>query len=169
LVVDCNSTKSKYNLLMPKTLGYMITWTTYGSWLQGDKRGFVKNGRTYPGRKRLADCNRQRLQKRPVKLSQRQRRTVEKAILEKAQQLNQEICAVYVAGRHVHIVAKYIPVGIENIVRVYKSASVVALRKVGLTGRIWTKGFDKRYCFDQRSLQERVRYVNSHNRRYACI
>ena len=23
--------------------GYMITWTTYGSWLQGDERGYVKN------------------------------------------------------------------------------------------------------------------------------
>ena len=25
-------------------IGYMLTWTTYGSWLQGDKRGYVKNG-----------------------------------------------------------------------------------------------------------------------------
>ena len=32
---------------MEKTLGYMITLTTYGTWLQGDKRGYVKNGITY--------------------------------------------------------------------------------------------------------------------------
>jgi len=29
---------------MAKTLGYMITWTTYGTWLQGGEKGFVKNG-----------------------------------------------------------------------------------------------------------------------------
>jgi hypothetical protein len=72
---------------------------------------------------------------------------------------------VYVAPRHVHVVAKYIPVGIEVVVRLYKSASVMALRKDGLTGRVWTKGFDKRYCFDEQSLAERVHYVNSHNRK----
>jgi hypothetical protein len=27
---------------MVKTLGYMITFTTHGTWLQGDERGFVK-------------------------------------------------------------------------------------------------------------------------------
>ncbi len=30
---------------MTKTVGYMITWTTYGTWLQGDKKGFVKEGK----------------------------------------------------------------------------------------------------------------------------
>jgi len=38
---------------MPKTLGYMLTWTTYGSWLQGDERGYVKDGQTLRGDKEL--------------------------------------------------------------------------------------------------------------------
>ncbi len=25
-------------------IGYMLTWTTYGSWLQGDERGWRKDG-----------------------------------------------------------------------------------------------------------------------------
>jgi hypothetical protein len=29
---------------MSKTVGYMVTWTTYGTWLQGEKKGFVKDG-----------------------------------------------------------------------------------------------------------------------------
>jgi hypothetical protein len=32
---------------MANTLGFMITWTTYGSWLQGEKKGYVKDGVTY--------------------------------------------------------------------------------------------------------------------------
>jgi hypothetical protein len=53
---------------MAKTIGYMITWTTYGSQLQSDKRGFVKKGKIYPENKSLADSNIQRLSKNPVKL-----------------------------------------------------------------------------------------------------
>ena len=30
-------------------IAYMVTWTTYGSWLQGDKRGYVKDGQILGG------------------------------------------------------------------------------------------------------------------------
>ncbi len=40
---------------MPRTVGYMLTWTTYGSWLQGDVRGYVKNSRILPDDKKLVD------------------------------------------------------------------------------------------------------------------
>ena len=30
---------------MAETIGYMLTWTTYGTWLQGELKGFVKNGK----------------------------------------------------------------------------------------------------------------------------
>jgi REP element-mobilizing transposase RayT len=148
---------------MAKTIGYMITWTTYGSWLQGDKRGFVKNGRIRPANKALEDCITEHLKKQPVRLSPKDRTVVQKAILEKAHQLNHKICALCVASNHVHIVAEYIPVPIGGVVKLYKNAAIAALRAIGFSGRIWTKGFDKRYCFDERSLTQRARYVNSHN------
>ena len=141
----------------------MITWTTYGSWLQADERGFVKKGRIYPANKRLADSNRRNLNKYTVRLSHEHRRIVQYAIITKAGQLNQKIHAVSVSSNHVHIVAGYIPRPIGLIVRYYKNAAQVALRKVELTGRIWTKGFDKRYCFDRKTLKKRIDYVNSHN------
>ncbi len=30
---------------MAEPLAYLITWTTYGSWLPGDERGWVEKGR----------------------------------------------------------------------------------------------------------------------------
>jgi hypothetical protein len=39
-------------------IGYMVTWTTYGSWLQGDKRGYVKNGTILPANDKLKSANR---------------------------------------------------------------------------------------------------------------
>jgi REP element-mobilizing transposase RayT len=149
---------------MAKTLGYMITWTTYGTWLQGDERGYVKNGKILPTKQALEDSNRQNLLKEPVKLTKTHRQIVQNAILDKAKQLNQEIYALSVSSNHIHIVAEYIAMPIGLVVRHYKGSAQAALRKVGVPGRIWTKGFDKRYCFDERTLDSRIDYVNLHNR-----
>lgn len=154
-----------YNVLMPETLGYMITWTTYGSWLQGDKRGFVKKGRIMPENKALADINIQGLVKNPVRLSKTHRQVAANAIIEEAKRLNQTIYALSVSSSHIHLVAEYTPMPIGTAVTHYKNAAQVALRKIGLLGRIWTKGFDKRYCFNEESLRRRINYVNSHNQR----
>jgi REP element-mobilizing transposase RayT len=145
---------------MAKTLGYMITFTTYGTWLQGDERRFVKDGITYAANQSLADLNKQNLSKSPVRFSKNHRTIVAKAVFEKADKLNQKILALAVCSNHVHIVVDYAPIPIGKIVRYYKNAAQVALRKVGLTGRVWTKGFDKRYCFDEQALKSRIDYVD---------
>jgi hypothetical protein len=38
---------------------FMITWTTYGTWLQGDERGYVKSGRILPADETLKQTNEQ--------------------------------------------------------------------------------------------------------------
>jgi len=149
---------------MAKTLGYMITFTTYGTWLQGDERRFVKDGITYAANQSLADSNKQDLSKNPVKLSKNHRAIAARAIFEKANRLNQKILALAVCSNHVHIVVDYVPIPMGKIVSYYKNAAQAALRKVGLTDRVWTKGFDKRYCFNDQALKSRIDYVNSHNK-----
>jgi hypothetical protein len=52
-----------------KTLGYMITWTTYGTWLQGDERGYVKNAKIHPANKALMLANAQLQSQNAVRLS----------------------------------------------------------------------------------------------------
>ncbi len=54
---------------MAKTLGYMITWTTYGTWLQGDEKGWVKDGEVLKKNEQLRRDNEQRLIKDAVRLS----------------------------------------------------------------------------------------------------
>lgn len=50
---------------MKVMIGYMVTWTTYGTWLQGDKRGYVKNGKILARNDKLKSAN-QRQQKYPT-------------------------------------------------------------------------------------------------------
>lgn len=160
---------AKYGLIMAQTFGYMITWTTYGTWLQGDKRGYVKEGKILPSNQPLEDANKQNLAKESVKLSSAHRQIVQNAILEKAKQLNQKMYALSVSYNHVHLVAGYIPMPMGLVVRHYKGVAQTALRKVGLAGRVWTKGFDKRYCFDEQTLKNRINYVKSHDENLAYI
>ena len=149
---------------MAKTLAYMITWATYGTWLQGNERGYVKDGQILPPNQSLEDSNKQNLSKEPVRLSDTHRQIVQNAILEKANELNQKIYVLSVFSNHVHIVAEYIPMPIGLVVRHYKGAAQSALRKTSLLGNIWTKGFDKRYCFDEQTLKKRIDYLKSHNK-----
>jgi len=149
---------------MAKTIAYMITWTTYGTWLQGDNRGYVKDGRILPSNQSLEDSNKQNLSKEPVRLSNVQRQIVQNAILEKAEELNQKIYVLSVSSNHVHIVAEYTPMPIGLVVRHCKGAAQSALRKTCLAGKVWTKGFDKRYCFNEQTLKKRIDYVKSHDK-----
>ncbi len=145
---------------MAKTIAYMVTWTTYGTRLQGDKRKYVKDGQILLPNEELAEANAQSLTKDPVRFDRGQRRIVGDAIRQKAVQFNQQIYALAVRSNHVHLLVKYIPKPIELVVQHYKSCAFMALRKIGIAGQIWTKGFNKRYCFNEATLQKKIEYVN---------
>jgi len=148
---------------MARTLAYMVTWTTYGTWLQGDRK-YVKNGQILPPNKSLAAANVRALTKKPVRLSFHQRQVVEEAIHRQAVRFDQRIYALVVCTNHVHLLAEYIPRPIGIVVQRYKKCAVHSLRGIGIQGRVWTSGFDKRYCFDEGAIQRRINYVNSHFR-----
>ena len=84
---------------MAKTVGYMVTWTTYGTWLQGDRRGYVRDGQILREDKALHDANRGRLAQRPVRLGKENKAVVERTILSKARRIEQSILAIALMKR----------------------------------------------------------------------
>ena len=151
-----------YANTMGKMIGYMITWTTYGSWLQGDERGYVKDSKTLMQNNKLKMAN-IGLQKYPsVKLNQQQKQIAERAIIEESERINQRLFAIAVCSNHVHIVASVSKESIEQVVHRYKYSATSALHESGMQGKIWSKGFDKRFCFTDFDLQTRIKYVQSH-------
>ncbi|PKL50375.1 MAG: hypothetical protein CVV39_01590 [Planctomycetes bacterium HGW-Planctomycetes-1] len=149
---------------MAKTLGYHITWTTYGTWLQGDERRYVKDGKILPANEALLQANQKLQVQDMVKLSKPQREIVRQAITKQAELLKQQIYALAVKSNHIHVVAEYVPQPIAKIVAYYKSAARLALKTVGCDGKVWTAGCDKRFCFDKETLERRIRYVQNHNK-----
>ena len=138
----------------------MLTWTTYGSWLQGDERGWVKNGRVLQPDIRLYLTNKQKLKSKPVTLNESQRRLVKEAIFTEAERINHRICALAVCSNHVHIVAELFSESISRIVQRYKRVSTYTLQTNGFKGKVWTKGYDKRYCFDVKDLENVINDVS---------
>ena len=147
---------------MSETVGYMVTWTTYGTWLQGDERGFVKKGQTLCGCEGLRKANERRRRGNAVKLNKCERDIVRKAIETEAMRTGERIVALSVWSNHVHVVIGAGGRSVSKVVSRFKSAGYFALKEAGFRGRVWTRGYDKRFCFDRKALQERTRYVEGH-------
>jgi len=147
---------------MSRTHGDMVTWTTYGTWLQGDERGFVKNGRILGGNKGLEQANKERRRGDKVKLKKAEREVARRAMLAEGERIGEKILALSVWSNHVHMVIREGGKPIGKVVSRLKSAAYYALRERGIDGRMWTRGYDKRFCFDERTLKDRVTYVMRH-------
>ena len=76
---------------MAKFFGYMVTWTTYGSWLQGDKRGYVRNGEILSGSEGLERANTKALRGGAVKLGKAEREVVRRAMLAEGERIGEKI------------------------------------------------------------------------------
>jgi REP element-mobilizing transposase RayT len=146
-----------------KMLGYMLTWTTYGTWLQGDDRGYVKEGQTFEGNTGLRAANQQTLKNLVVRLTETQRHLVHVAIKQASNLHQQRLFALAVQSDHIHLVVENTQLAVGKMVAYYKNAARLALRQTGLAGRVWTKGYDKRFCFDPKSLKNRINYVLRHD------
>jgi REP element-mobilizing transposase RayT len=83
--------------------------------------------------------------------------------MSEAKRLIQKVYAVAVCSNHVHLVLGYDKRAIGELVRSYKNEAYFALRKNGFVKRVWTRGYDKRYCFDEKSLKDRIDYVLRHD------
>jgi hypothetical protein len=147
---------------MGKTLGYMVTFTTYGTWLQGNKRGFVKDGEILEACEKLEQANKKALKGDEVKLGKREREIARTAILQEAERIGETILALSVWSRHAHIVIKEGGKPADKVVNRFKTAAYYALRERGFKGKVWTIDYDKRFCFDEAALRNRIEYVEGH-------
>jgi hypothetical protein len=70
------------------------------------------------------------------------------------------VYALTVGSWHAHVVVGYVNVPLAEIVKLVKEGVRIDM---GYRRAIWSGGYDKRFCFDRRSLLARVEYVRRHN------
>ncbi len=157
---------------------WLLTWTTYGTWLPGDERGFVsevndgKGGRVIhnlpgtpydAGWDRLAFDSRERLACQPIYLVSEQAEVAFSQFQETTEYRGWQLVAVGIMANHVHVV-----VGVpgdpkpEDILRDFKSYASRALnREFGrpASGTWWTESGSKRKLKDEAAILGAAAYV----------
>jgi hypothetical protein len=146
---------------MGSTYATMLTMTTYGTWLRGDVRGWIDDGRVMPPNPQLEDDDRRRMKHPVFTFGPADLVDVGSYIGESLiERLQVRIFALTVQTWHAHIVIGPTRVDLARIVKCAKDAVRWGLRP----GRpIWTDGYDRRFCFDERAMWNRVEYVERHN------
>lgn len=140
----------------------MLTWTTYGTWLQGDLRGYVKDGHVCGVNAMLYAANKRALGQRPVRIGREYREAVRGCLVKQADRMGQEVLVVAVCSNHVHLVVRVIDRDIPQVAQMYKRAATNRLRDFGFEGKVWTRKYDVRNCYDDVGLRQVVEYVLGH-------
>ncbi len=147
---------------MPPPLAYLITWTTYGSWLPGDKRGWVDSadeGIQHGDPERFESAQHQLLES-AVRLTDDQRRIVESAIVEHCQYRGWTLRAVNVRTNHVHLVvtADADPDDVAGKIKA-RCSRVLNDGPDGRREHWWTRDQSTKWINDESYLKNAIRYV----------
>ena len=149
------------------SVGYLITFRCYGTWLHGDERGSVDRHHRAYGTPMLQPSalrqnhDRDLLKQPPVKLNPRQRPVVESAIRETCTIRRWQLWAVNVRTNHVHAVvsANKKP---DAVLSALKANATRAMRRAGL----WTSDLSpwdfrgsKKYLWNEKQLADAIAYV----------
>jgi REP element-mobilizing transposase RayT len=152
---------------MSQPLAYFLTWTTYGTWLPGDARGWV-NRRRRDGQvveapsPALESFARDLMSETPVILDPPMRGIADEAIRQACHEFRWTIRALEVRSNHVHIVVTANDAGPGKVMGVLKVRATQALNAVEAgrqRDRWWTKDGSKRVLNSPASVAVAIRYV----------
>ncbi|MGC8542077.1 MAG: transposase [Phycisphaerae bacterium] len=158
-----------------------LTWTTYGTWLPGDKRGYVSNTLKPDGRYETKN-NRvstpydaesvatyaaaQAAQKYDaVWLTAAQAQVAAQALCAAAQDRDWQIVRAAIMSNHVHVLTTGCPNDAAMVLRIYKGVSSAKISAAhGKAVRWWTHGGSQRYLNDAAGIAAVERYIRDQNR-----
>jgi hypothetical protein len=154
---------------MADPLAYFLTWTTYGTWLPGDERGWVERpGRFQPPNLRLQAVARALLLEEPCVLNLEQRHLVEATIAKHCGIRGWHLHAVNCRTQHVHVVvtASIHPKKVRDQFKAWCTRHLKDLQRATLADpsqpvRVhwWTEGGSQRWINDEDSLEAVIQYV----------
>jgi hypothetical protein len=153
---------------LPEALAYFITWTTYGAWLPGDERGWVKPGEGIqepdPEREAFA---RALLTEEVFTLAPEQRRLVETTVADHCRIRGWELHVVNCRTNHVDVVvtADRDPEDVRDQFKAWCTRKLKEQQRARaapgepIRTKWWTEGGSGRYINDEESLEAAIRYV----------
>jgi REP element-mobilizing transposase RayT len=149
---------------LPEPLAYFLTWTTYGTWLPGDERGWVRRPGTFePPNTNLKRIARQLQSETSLILSVDQRHVVENTIREHCQVRGWHLWIVRALSNHVHVVVTANSYNPHTVMDQFKAWCTRKLKTASAAGsqrkNWWTERGSTRYINDDESLEAAIIYV----------
>jgi hypothetical protein len=135
-----------------------VTTTTFGSWLPGDLRGYVRKGEILPGDPQLLELSRQNLKGLPVRLSLDDRDKAFDSLVAACNEFDYRLSDVAVEPWHLHWIVFHGDDAIETMVGRLKTHMRQALAK----GRVWTEGYCAEPLFDDLAVEQAQDYIVRH-------
>lgn len=150
-------------------LAYFLTWTTYGTWLPGDERGWVEK----PGRFRgvapvRQESARRRMTEPALTLDTAQRCVVEDTIADHCRLRGWHLHIVNARTQHVHVVVSAPGRKPETVMDQFKAWCTKRLKEheqlrqpeeTSTRQSWWTQGGSKRVIPDEDGLEAAILYV----------
>ena len=149
-------------------LGYLLTFTCYGTWLHGDERYSVdrRSNNKYgapkiPANENLVVTETQNLKYPPFRMDKRVRSLVGTAIKEVCKNRGHTLHALNVRSKHVHVVTSTERKP-EFILNSFKAYSTRRLRESALVDgdrKLWTRHGSTRYLWTESHISSAIDYV----------
>ncbi|MEO0965891.1 MAG: hypothetical protein AAFY08_12310 [Planctomycetota bacterium] len=136
-----------------------MTTTTYGTWLPGDLRGYVDNGRVVQSDPLLESNAKRIMRAGAVYLTEVEQKTSFEALVAACDEFNYRLIAVSIESWHAHVLLSHGGDGVAKVAGRLKNRMRQAVGK----GKVWTEGYDKRYCFTEAEVQARYEYIAGHD------
>ena len=145
----------------------LVTSTTYGTWLLGDARGFVKRGEQNEFNApynadipELQAFTKREMKESPVFFNTEQANLILFHWQKVISSVGWYLFAVAIMSNHFHVVLAS-PAGQqkEDYLRTLKARASFVLNKQYGKRTWWTTSGSVRYCFDEQTLNTRIEYV----------
>ena len=148
--------------MMDDPLGFFLTWTTYGTWLPGDSRGWVEYHKGWQLPVPILELEATaRMSEDACRLTLDHRRAVEHQIAETCRHRGWFLHAVNCRTNHVHVVVSAPGTNPTKIRTSLKAWATRCLKEQYDSTREnwWSERGSIRFLFDEKSLEAAVVYV----------
>lgn len=134
-----------------------VTTTSYGSWLPGDVRGYVENGRPLLACPALAAYATSRMNGEPVRFTDAECNALHDSIAAAADEFGYRLSDLVIEATHLHWIASHHD-EMETMVGRLKNR----MRQWLGRGRIWTTGYCGVEIRDLKGLHDARNYLAQH-------
>ena len=141
-------------------IAYFITWTTYGTWLPGDERGWWREGEHHAGNPLFREMAAAEMKEPAFSLPPGQRPVVEETITRHCEIRSWTMHAVAARWKHVHVVVTAPGYPPERVRDQFKAWCTRALKpRSPNRQRFWTEGGSCRFINHEEDLEAAIVYV----------